>query len=212
MYGKYITIFMAAVTYFALFGDDMRLWFTNKWADPIFFGLLVLSVICFTLEILINSCVVDDPPYKYEFFFWLDIIATISIVPDVEWLVTPMEELLGMDPQVYSADVFPGELAQQTTKPDKITKIVKSLRLIRLIRIIKLYKYAVKSSAEIEEARLKEQQKLSKNVQQAALNRELEPGNIGRTLSDALTRRLIILVLLLLMVLPAITYTAFDVS
>jgi len=117
-----------------------------------------------------------------------------------------------MDPQVYSADVFPGELAQQTIKPDKITKIVKSLRLIRLIRIIKLYKYAVKSGNEIEEARLKEQQKLSKNVQQAALNRELEPGNIGRSLSEALTRRLIILVLLLLMVLPAITYTAFDVS
>ena len=89
---------------------------------------------------------------------------------------------------------------------------MKSLRLIRLIRIIKLYKYMVKSNAEIEEARLKEQQKLSKNVQQAALNRELEPGNIGRSLSDALTRRLIILILLLLMVLPAITYTAFDVS
>ena len=44
------------------------------------------------------------------------------------------------------------------------------------------------------------------------MNKELEPGNIGRTLSDALTRRLIILVLLLLMVLPAITYTAIDVS
>ena len=83
MDGKQMTIFMALVTLFALIGDDMRLWFTDKWADPIFFGLLLFSIICFTLEILVNSCVVDEPPYKYQFFFWLDIIATISIVPDV---------------------------------------------------------------------------------------------------------------------------------
>ena len=88
MDGKYMTIFMAAVTLFALFGDDMRLWFTDKPADPVFFVLLIFSIICFTAEILVNSCVVDDPPYKYQFFFWLDIIATISIVPDVEWLAT----------------------------------------------------------------------------------------------------------------------------
>ena len=61
-----------------------------------------------------------------------------------------------MNADAYSADVFPGEFAKQTNQADKITKIVKSLRLIRLIRIIKLYKYLVKSSAEIEEARLKE--------------------------------------------------------
>ena len=111
MDGKYMTVFMAAVTLFALIGDDMRLWFTDKWADPIFFALLIFSVICFTLEIIVNSCVVDDPPYKYHFFFWLDIIATISIVPDVGWLVTPIQLLLGMTPDVMSADVITGDLA-----------------------------------------------------------------------------------------------------
>ena len=109
-----MTIFMAIVTLFALFGDDMRLWFTDKWADPIFFSLLIFSIICFTVEILVNSCVVDDPPYKYHFFFWLDIIATISIVPDCEWLVTPIQLMVGVPPDVWSADVFPGELAKQT--------------------------------------------------------------------------------------------------
>jgi len=86
------------------------------------------------------------------------------------------------------------------------------LRLIRLIRIIKLYKYLVKSNSEAEEARLREQQKLSQNAQQAALKRELEPSRLGKALSDTLTRRLIIGVLLLLMVLPAITYNSVDVS
>ena len=107
-----MTIFMAAVTLFALFGDDMRLWFTDKAADPIFFVLLTFSIICFTAEILVNSCVVDDPPYKYHFFFWLDIIATISIVPDIEWLGTFLQTIVGMNVDAYSADVFPGEFAK----------------------------------------------------------------------------------------------------
>ena len=89
---------------------------------------------------------------------------------------------------------------------------MKSLRLIRLIRIIKLYKYAVKSSSEHEEAKMREQQKASANAQQAKLKRELEPSRLGKALSDTLTRRLIIGVLILIMVLPAITNVKSDLS
>lgn len=54
-------------------------------------------------------------------------------------------------------DVQPGAFAGTNRNVAKITKILKSLRLIRLIRIIKLYKYAVKSSSEVEEAKMREQ-------------------------------------------------------
>lgn len=91
-------------------------------------------------------------------------------------------------------------------------KVVKSLRLIRLIRIIKLYKYAVKTNTEAEEAKLKEQQKLSANASQAQLKRELEPSRLGNALSDTTTRRVIIGVLGMLMILPLLTYTKDDYS
>ena len=48
---------------------------------------------------------------------------------------------------------------------DEYKTILKSFRLIRLIRIIKLYNYAVKSNAEAEEAKLREQQKMSNNLE-----------------------------------------------
>ena len=89
---------------------------------------------------------------------------------------------------------------------------MKSLRLIRLIRIIKLYKYAVKTNTEAEEAKLKEQQKLSANAQQAILKRELEPSRLGNALSEMTTRRVIIGVLGMLMILPLLTYTNDDFS
>ena len=83
--GKAITMLMALTTIYALFGDDFRLWFTTKEADPYFYGALIISFFLFTLEILINSCVVDG--FKYSFFFWLDIVATLSLFPDILWVM-----------------------------------------------------------------------------------------------------------------------------
>jgi hypothetical protein len=83
--GKIVTLVMTLTTLFALFGDDMRLWMTTKEADPGFFIGLVVSFILFAMELLINSCVVNY--FKYSFFFWLDFIATLSLVPDIPWFV-----------------------------------------------------------------------------------------------------------------------------
>lgn len=208
--GKIVTTLMTCVTIFALFGDDFRLWFFESWIDPYFYAVLILCLVLFALEILLNSCVVDD--FKYSFFFWLDIVATLSLIVDIAWIVSAIETLVNMKTSMTAADVTLGEKATGTADSDKIAKVIKSLRLIRLIRIIKLYKYVVQSNSEAEEARLREQQKLSQNAQQAALKRELEPSRLGKALSDTLTRRLIIGVLMLLMVLPAITYQGNDIS
>ena len=161
--GKFITVLMSLVTVFALFGDDMRLWFTMKEADPYFYAGLSLSFVLFTVEIFINSCVVDD--FKFSFFFWLDIIATLSLIPDIGWIIEFLEVLLCINSDSQSVDVISGQGSSKKSGTNKATKIVKSLRLIRLIRIIKLYKYVVKSNAEVEEAKLREQKKLSQNAQ-----------------------------------------------
>lgn len=83
--GKLVTAIMTSTTLFALFGDDFRLWFTNKWIDPYFFGLLCGAFIIFSAELLLNSCVIDD--FKFSFFFWLDLVATLSLIVDIEWLI-----------------------------------------------------------------------------------------------------------------------------
>lgn len=145
---------MTIVTIFALFGDDFRLWFFDSWIDPYFTASLIISLVIFAVEILINSCVVDD--FKYSFFFWLDIVAALSLIVDIVWLISWFETMLHVKESAKHADVTPGEMAQNADNQDKISKIIKSLRLIRLIRIIKLYKYVVQSSTEAEEARLRE--------------------------------------------------------
>ncbi len=104
--GKYITVLMSMTTIFALFGDDLRLWLTDKSADPYFYAGLSLSFVFFTLEIFINSCVVND--FKFSFFWWLDIIATLSLIPDIAWVVEVIAILLALTPSSKSVDAIPG--------------------------------------------------------------------------------------------------------
>ena len=54
---------------------------TNKDSDPYFYSFLLVSFVLFSLEIFINTMVKED--FKYSFFFWLDIIATLSLIPDI---------------------------------------------------------------------------------------------------------------------------------
>jgi len=82
--GKIVTIIMSLVTVYALIGDDIRLWATRKPADPFFYAGLIISFILFAAEILLQTIVIDE--FKYSFFFWLDIIATLSLIPDINWI------------------------------------------------------------------------------------------------------------------------------
>jgi len=93
MDGRVVTLIMTSFTLFALFGDDFRLWFFAKIIDVYFFSVLLLALLMFLMEIMINSCVQDD--FKYSFFFWLDIIATISLAPDIEFLVNTFQRMIG---------------------------------------------------------------------------------------------------------------------
>ena len=76
--GTFVTILMAVTTLYVLVGDDFRVWFTDKPSDFTFLIANIVSLILFTLELLLKSCVVDD--FKYSFFFWLDFVATASLL------------------------------------------------------------------------------------------------------------------------------------
>jgi hypothetical protein len=106
--GKIVTIVMMLVTIYALIGDDFRAWFFDKRADPYFYGGLCFSLLAFTAEIMVNSCVVDE--FKWSFFFWLDIVATISLILDIEWIMNALAISIGNFPLNEGVDVHFGEI------------------------------------------------------------------------------------------------------
>lgn len=75
---------MTIITIYALFFDDLRVLAFPKEADPIFYAITLFGMICFTIEIILASYAKEE--YLLSFFFWLDIISTLSMVPDIGWV------------------------------------------------------------------------------------------------------------------------------
>jgi hypothetical protein len=65
-----------------------------------------VSFILFTVEILTTTLVIDD--FKYSFFFYLDIIATLSLINDIPWLLNLLVVVVGQRPDFESVNALPG--------------------------------------------------------------------------------------------------------
>lgn len=185
----------------------MRLIFTHQPADPVFDGLTLLCIVVFVLEIVLCMFAKDD--YFLSFFFVLDVISTVTLVIDLTWV---NDSLQGSEEDM-SNDRVSGT-AKIGTRTSRV------VRVLRLIRIIKLYK-------AIYEAR-QLQKKKEEIAKQATMDTQLYPGNeddddsyddmevqqasmtrvpgkesrVGKKLSEKTTRRVILLVLVMMLVLP----------
>ena len=103
----------------------------------------MISLILFTIEILASSVSIDD--YKYSFYFYLDIVATLSIISDVGFLLDFFANIFSIRESSEDVNAIPGVMNIENALNAKLTQVVKALRLIRLVRIIKLYKYIKQS-------------------------------------------------------------------
>mmetsp|Transcript_28745 Transcript_28745/g.43412 ORF Transcript_28745/g.43412 Transcript_28745/m.43412 type:complete len:284 (+) Transcript_28745:698-1549(+) len=122
---------MTLITIYALYFDDLRLLFFDKSQDDVFYGITLVGIICFTCEILLASYAKKD--YWNSFFFWLDIVSTLSMIPDCGWI---WDFLIGGE---GGGDSNAYDLAK-TSRAGRVTRVIRVIRLIRLIRIVKLYK------------------------------------------------------------------------
>jgi hypothetical protein len=132
-------IFVTLITIFALLGDDIKLLVFPHTADFTFTILTSFSMLCFFIEIILAS--LAKPDYFNSFFFWLDMISTLSLLTDIE---PAMDFLIGQeDDSTDASDAVALARASRGarigTRAGRMTRVI---RLIRLIRIVKLYKSA----------------------------------------------------------------------
>jgi hypothetical protein len=147
------TAFMTVLTVYALFGDDIRLCVTWKSADDSFFVLTSISLLFFSIELVLLS--ISRTDYFLGFFFWLDLISTISLITDIGWIwdeITGTTDSNAQDAQQASKLARGSRGAKIGSRAGRIARVI---RLIRLIRVVKLYKNAnyalAKKDAEAKE-------------------------------------------------------------
>jgi hypothetical protein len=93
---------MLIVTIYALIGDDIRILSFNKDHDSVFLLLNVVSFSLFMIELIFSSIGVKN--YFGSFFFWLDLLSTLSIVTDIEPLWAAIISIGGSEDDAITVD------------------------------------------------------------------------------------------------------------
>jgi len=87
---KYFIAFTTLLTIYALSGDDFRLWLTPVAADEYFDYCVWSCIIVFTIEVIL-SCL-GKADYYPGFFFFLDVISTVTLVLDLSYVSDEMSK------------------------------------------------------------------------------------------------------------------------
>jgi hypothetical protein len=145
--------------------------------------------------------------YFLGFYFWLDFIATVSLITDIGWIyneITGGGDINASNASQASSLARAGRGARVGTRAGRI------VRLVRLIRIVKLYKHAHKAlehtpvddeNGEITADELA--QIHAKNVSSGP--DPTKESHVGQQLSDLTTRRVITIVLIMMFSVPILS-------
>ena len=77
-------IMLNALTIYTLFSDDIRVIFFRLNSDNAFDWITCISLVLFVVEIIFSCYAIEG--YWKSFFMYLDIISTISLVLDIQFL------------------------------------------------------------------------------------------------------------------------------
>lgn len=85
---NYFVGFMTLLTIIALFSNDVQMAWLQADIDLVFDILQTIMLVFFVFEIII-TCLAKKS-YINSFFFWLDIIATLSLIQDISFIFNPL--------------------------------------------------------------------------------------------------------------------------
>lgn len=185
-----VTITMSIVTIYALFADDVKNLGFSKSADDVFSSLVVVCLFLFSLELTLSFFF--KPNYKWSFYFWLDLISTLSLITDIGWI---WDSLIGVSNSSSSSKKLQnaGKASRAGTRTSRVLRII---RLVRLIRLVKLYKNA---QIALKKANDGEDEEIIQEIKVENLDVE---SKVGKKLSEVTMKRVILIVLIMLFLLP----------
>ncbi len=129
-----VQVVMIIATFIALCFNDIRHLGLPKAGDTAIDVLLVMTLILFIGELIV--CSWCQPKYFLGIFFWLDLMAAISICLDVPAL-NPFQTYEENRLDLARA----GRAAKVGAQISRISKLLRFVRLLRVMRVFKLVKY-----------------------------------------------------------------------
>ena len=94
-----------------------------------------MALFLFAFEVVISS--IGKRDYFLGFYFWLDLVSTISLLPDTG-LIDLTDD--GDGESTNQGDNTEALKAGRASKASKATRVIRLVRLVRMVRIVKLWK------------------------------------------------------------------------
>lgn len=189
-----VTITML-LTIWVLVCDDVRMMFAQKKDDPIFEVILIVSLVVFGIEVVLTSAGKSD--YFMGFFFILDLASTASLVFDLPSYQAAQAE------EESIATASEGKTARIGAKAARI------VRIVRLVRIVKLYKILIthfeKRIDKWMGLRPGEDTQFLEDTGDHVLTVSKKESRVGKQLSHATLKSVIVLILAMLIVVPTLS-------
>ena len=186
-----------------------RVLLSPKSGDEVFWSLTIAALFFFALELILASFAQKD--YFLGFYFWLDFVATVSLITDIGWIYN---EIVGDGDISASSASQASSLARAGRGARVGTRAGRIVRLVRLIRIVKLYKHAHKAlekegdeDGEKEEITPEEFEHIQAESKEPDIPAE---SHVGRKLSDLTTRRVIVVVLIMMFSVPILSLDTYK--
>jgi hypothetical protein len=191
-------VVMGILTMWTLFQGDIRLAATEKDADLPFQVIISICFFLFATETLLqcfykegylnlpswNGEEQEDFIQKWKrrftfgsFYFWMDIVATFTLVMDMDWMLDSATQQAFQGGGAQSA-----KGASAIRVGARIGRVIRLVRMVRLARIGKLYKYANQVMCS---PNLKDQNIVGLNNDED----ELEESKVGTAIADITNRR-----------------------
>jgi hypothetical protein len=171
----------------------LSLFLADSWAvgnapdsqNEVMYAILMFVVVVFSFEVVILSIVADG--YFNGFFFWMDLLGTISILLDIGWI----SDSFSSGQSVRRGSVL------RATRAAKLG--ARYGRILRLMKLMKLAKMCPCLKSNIDTA-VKAEPTLSAVVK------------ISTELTGTISRRVAMLVVLTVIVVPFLSYSVIDYS
>lgn len=219
---KFWFVFINILVVYSLIADYIRVILFSKSLDVFFDVITILVFLVFVLEMIIYIITVKN--YLCSFYFWNDLISTLLLIVDIVF--------------ISNALFYGGDTSGNQTS-DIITRLGKYFRIIRLIRLLKLLKDTPQVDTEEQENdEFKRKKKslrtlsfqnsnsprlslmISRNSQfRKKVRQKKEPklvtkekrkeSRVAKKMKELTSRKLIILMLLMLIFVPLLDFTNF---
>lgn len=183
------------MTLYSIFGSDIATISFERDDETIFDGLTLFALGFFTTEIA-TTCIVE-PRYPLSFFFYLDLVATLTLPFDLSFVA------------IWFSNSFISAASHASRAGTGATRILRVIRLIRLFRIpLLLRSFRSRKHEQIAQRQneCSDHESISDTSSLAdhktERSRTIHESDIGKRLADLASKRVVLLVLSMMILLP----------